>query len=71
MSRDVFLCIKSFDRNYNQANILGPFLWDKSYETCLTRSQETPLFLAEAYHTGYKNKLAFMVGELNGLNLII
>ena len=44
----------------NQANILGPFLWDKSYETCLTRSQETPLFLAEAYHTGYKNKLGII-----------
>ncbi|MHA1305388.1 MAG: heparinase II/III family protein, partial [Candidatus Heimdallarchaeaceae archaeon] len=38
----------------NQANILGPFLWDKSYKSLLNRTQKEP-FLAEAYHKAYEN----------------
>jgi len=38
----------------NQAKITGPFMWEKSYETCLTETEKLPSFFAEAYHTGYK-----------------
>lgn len=44
----------------NQAKILGPFLWEKTYETCLNKIEVTPRFFAEAYHTGYKNKFGII-----------
>jgi len=31
--------------------IVDPFLWEKSYETCLLETEKT-LFFAEAYHNG-------------------
>ena len=40
----------------NQADILGPFLWDKSYETFLAKVEETLKPMVQAYHTGYKKK---------------
>jgi hypothetical protein len=42
--------------NSNQADILGPFLWDKSYETSLVKTEEIPIPMVQAYHTGYKKK---------------
>ena len=44
----------------NQAKILGPFLWEKSYETCLTQTGKAPCFFAEAYHTGYKDRFGIV-----------
>ena len=44
----------------NQAKILGPSLWEKSYETCLTQTEKTPSFFAEAYHTGYMDTLGII-----------
>ncbi len=41
----------------DQAKMLGPFLWDKSYQTNLTLVKEEPSLVAQAYHTGYKKKL--------------
>ena len=41
----------------NQADILGPFMWDKSYKAYLSRAQENPVFLVEAYHTGYRDRI--------------
>ena len=37
----------------NQAEILGPFLWEKSYETNLQQTGEFPVLFAEANHDGY------------------
>jgi hypothetical protein len=37
----------------NQAKILGPFLWEESYETTLKEVGETPSLHAEACHNGY------------------
>ena len=44
----------------NQADILGPFLWDKSYETTLVKVEETPKPMVQAYHTGYKKKFGII-----------
>ena len=44
----------------NQAKSIGPFMWEKSYETCLTKAERTPSFFAEAYHTGYKNRFGII-----------
>jgi hypothetical protein len=37
----------------NQSKILGPFLWDKSYDTKLEESGISPVFYAKASHNGY------------------
>ena len=44
----------------NQAKITGPFMWEKSYETCLTETEKLPSFFAEAYHTGYKERFGIV-----------
>ena len=44
----------------NQANIIGPFLWEKSYETRLTGTEKTPSLFAEAYHTGYEERFTIV-----------
>lgn len=44
----------------NQAKMIGPFMWEKSYETCLTKAERTPSFFAEAYHTGYKDRFGII-----------
>ena len=44
----------------SQAKIVGPFLWEKAYETCLTEAEKTPSFFAEAYHTGYKERFGII-----------
>ena len=40
----------------NQAKILGTFLWDKSYETTLKTTGESPFLFAEAMHNGYQKE---------------
>jgi hypothetical protein len=40
----------------DQAKMLGPFLWEKSYETFLERVEESPNVVLQASHTGYKDK---------------
>ncbi len=40
----------------NQAKILGPFMWKKSYKTNLVGSGVTPNLFAEANHDGYKDE---------------
>ena len=40
----------------NQAKILGPFMWKKSYKTNLVESGVTPNLLAEANHDGYEDE---------------
>lgn len=40
----------------NQAEMLGPFMWARSYETKLSFSQEYPSLAVEAYHTGYEKR---------------
>ena len=37
----------------NQAKILGPFMWNKSYKSRLTYHSESPVLSAEATHDGY------------------
>jgi hypothetical protein len=37
----------------NQARILGPFMWDKSYETRLKGYSVSPILSVEASHSGY------------------
>ena len=37
----------------NQARILGPFLWEKSYDTVLEEAREFPVLSAQASHNGY------------------
>lgn len=37
----------------NQARMLGPFMWDRFYETTLKQAGETPVLHAEAAHNGY------------------
>ena len=37
----------------NQAKILGPFLWEKSYEAWLNEAGEFPSLYADASHNGY------------------
>jgi hypothetical protein len=36
--------------------MVGPFLWDKSYETFLENVEEAPRMTIQAYHTGYKDR---------------
>ncbi len=38
----------------NQARILGPFMWEKSYTTNLEKSGNSPNLHAQASHSGYK-----------------
>jgi len=40
--------------NRNQAEILGPFLWKKSYGTALNSTGQSPYLFAEASHDGYR-----------------
>ncbi len=44
----------------NQAKIIGPFMWEKTYEICLTETEKLPSFFVEAYHTGYKEKFGIV-----------
>jgi hypothetical protein len=37
----------------NQARILGPFMWEKSYETRLENYSVSPILSVEAIHNGY------------------
>ena len=37
----------------SQAKMLGPFMWDQSYETTLKEAGKTPTLHAEASHNGY------------------
>lgn len=38
----------------DQAKMLGPFMWEKSYEAGLASTKETPTPCAEAWHNGYQ-----------------
>jgi hypothetical protein len=40
----------------DQARHLGPFLWEKSYETVLTAASAEPELTAEASHDGYRHE---------------
>jgi len=42
----------------NQAEILGPFLWKKSYRAILNSWGESPLLFAEASHDGYVERFS-------------
>jgi hypothetical protein len=42
----------------NQSQILGPFLWEKSYLTELMKFGESPFLFAEAKHDGYLGEFA-------------
>jgi len=44
----------------NQAKILGPFLWEKSYETTLKKAEESPILYAEASHDGYMDEFSVL-----------
>jgi hypothetical protein len=44
----------------NQAKILGPFMWEKSYETTLGTSGESPVLHAEASHNGYTDEFSVL-----------
>ena len=40
----------------SQADILGPFMWDKSYTVQKLESSSSPVLMAEARHDGYSDK---------------
>ena len=40
----------------DQAKMVGPFLWQKSYETFLEKSEDTSDVIVQASHTGYKDR---------------
>jgi len=42
----------------NQARMLGPFMWEKSYETKLEEAKESPILYAKASHNGYMDDLS-------------
>jgi hypothetical protein len=44
----------------DQAVILGPFMWDRSYECTLNAATESPFPAVEAYHDAYKKKLGLV-----------
>ena len=37
----------------SQAKMLGPFMWEQSYETTLKKAEKSPIMHAEASHNGY------------------
>jgi len=44
----------------DQAKILGPFMWDRSYECVLSAAAESPFPAVEAYHDAYEKKLGLV-----------
>ena len=44
----------------DQAKMLGPFMWEKSYHAKLTNSGESPILFAEAIHDGYVDEFSVM-----------
>jgi hypothetical protein len=44
----------------SQAKMLGPFLWEKSYETTLKETGELPILHAEASHNGYMEEFSVL-----------
>jgi|GEM_PF-359551 len=46
--------------NQNQAEILGPFLWKKAYNTTLHSAGQSPNLFAEASHDGYLKKFSIV-----------
>ena len=42
----------------DQAEMLGPFMWEKSYETKLNEVGKTPVLHAEASHNGYMKEFS-------------
>lgn len=42
----------------NQATIIGPFMWKKSYKAALKKAGESPVLHAEASHDGYIKKFS-------------
>lgn len=44
----------------NQSKILGPFMWEKSYETNLENAGEFPFLFAQASHNGYVDEFSII-----------
>lgn len=44
----------------NQAKILGPFLWEKSYKCQLNEAGDSPSLFAEASHDGYLDEFSVL-----------
>jgi len=40
----------------NQAEIISPYMWNRSYDTKLSLSQDNPFLAVEACHTGYEKQ---------------
>ena len=40
--------------------MLGPFMWEQSYETTLKEAGETPILHAEASHNGYMKEFSVL-----------
>jgi hypothetical protein len=44
----------------DQAKMVGPFLWQKSYETFLEKIEDVPVVMVQASHTGYKERFGIV-----------
>jgi len=44
----------------SQAKILGPFMWDQSYECALRAAAESPIPSVEAYHDAYQRRFGIV-----------
>lgn len=44
----------------SQARILGPFMWDQSYECVLNAATDSPIPCAEAYHDAYQQRFGII-----------
>ena len=44
----------------DQAKMLGPFLWDKSYRAWLNEAAKSPVLYADATHDGYRDSLSVL-----------